>query len=89
MKKLAAIVGIAGLLIGALIGYLAVSQTSRKTGEELAAIRGSLSAQQRRSDELQSKLAEAESRVKTLTVELDNERALRQKYEDLVNRGRK
>jgi hypothetical protein len=48
-----------------------------------------LTEQQRRADELQSKLAGTEAELSRAAEGLRRERELREKFEDMVNKGRK
>jgi septal ring factor EnvC (AmiA/AmiB activator) len=77
------------LLVGVLAGYFMWGLPTRDVARELADARTQLSNQGRRTDELQSKLAETESELKRAAEGLKRERDLREKFEDMVNKGQK
>lgn len=74
------------LISGLLVGALAADVWWRQRASDL---RRQLAGQTQQTAEMESKLAGAEARIKQLTGELAAEQALRQRLEDLVNRGRK
>lgn len=87
-KSLAAL-GIGLLLVGLLAGYLLWGRSTRTVMDELADVKARLGEQTRRADELQSKFAETESDLRQAAEGLRRERELRERFEDLVSKGRK
>jgi len=81
--------GLGTLLVGVLAGYLMWGLPTRDVARQLDETRTRLGEQSRRADELQAKVAETESELKRAAEGLLRERELREKFEDLVNQGRK
>jgi uncharacterized membrane-anchored protein YhcB (DUF1043 family) len=77
------------LLIGVLAGYLMWGLPTRNVARQLDDAKTQLTEQRHRADELQSKFAETESELKRAAEGLRRERELREKFEDMVNRGQK
>jgi len=88
LKSLAA-VGVALLLLGLGLGYLRWGRNSTELRSELAGVKARLAEQSMRADEWHSKFAETEAELKRAAEGLRRERELRERLEDLVNKGRK
>lgn len=88
VKSLAGL-GIGLLLVGLLVGYLIWGRSTQKLANELADVKARLAEQARHADELQSKYAETESELRRAAEGLRRERELRERFEDLVSKGRK
>ena len=84
------IVGALGAaVVGVLAGYLMWGLPTRNIARQLEETRTRLSEQTLRADELQAKFAETESELRRAAEGLARERELREKFEGLVNTGRK
>jgi uncharacterized membrane-anchored protein YhcB (DUF1043 family) len=81
--------GLSVLLVGILVGYLVWGLPTRDVTRQLNDLKTQLTEQQRRADELQSKLAGTEAELIRAAEGLRRERELREKFEDMVNKGRK
>ncbi len=81
--------GIVGVLIGLLVGYLMWDRPARPLVKELADAKAGLVEETQRADEAQGKLSETESELKRAMDRLKSERDLREKYQELVSEGRK
>lgn len=84
LKTMAAI-GVACVLVGILVGYLYWGPRAARLADELAEVKGQLSAQTERAEQLR----QAQARVKELQVNLDLERQRRAQLELIVSEGRK
>ncbi len=89
MNRIAAIIGIAGLLVGLLVGYLSWGQANRKLTADVSRLEQQAAESKQQADDLRGRLTSAEGQLKTLTEEMKTERELRQRYEGLVTRGKK
>jgi hypothetical protein len=89
MNRITVGVGVVGLVIGLLVGYLWWGQTARRLAVEVPRLEGQIGEFKRQSEDLQVRLTTAEGKLKGLGDELRTERELRQRYEGLVGRGRK
>ena len=89
MTKYAVALGIVGVLIGLLVGYLMWGRPARSLNKELAEAKAGVVEQTQRADAVQGKLAETESELKRAMEGLKSERDLREKYQELVSEGRK
>jgi hypothetical protein len=82
-------IGVIGLVIGLLIGYLWWGQAARRLAADVPRLEGQIAEFKHQSEDLQVRLTTAEGQLKGLTDELRTERELRQRYEGLVGSGRK
>jgi len=81
--------GLGTLAVGVLAGYLMWGLPSRNVTRELNDTSIQLGEQTRRADELQAKFAETEAELERAAEGLKRERDLREKFEDMVNKGQK
>lgn len=88
IKQVAAL-GLGFLLIGLLAGYLFWGLPSQKLAGEIGTLKAGITEEAQRVAEVQSKLADAESERRQLVNELNSEREIRRRLEDLLNKGRK
>jgi uncharacterized membrane-anchored protein YhcB (DUF1043 family) len=81
--------GLGVLLVGISVGYLMWGLPTRDVTRQLSDLKTQLTEQQRRADDLQSKLVGTEAELTRAAEGLRRERELREKFEDMVNKGRK
>lgn len=89
MTRLAGILALAGLIVGLLVGYLSWGTAGRRAGQEKVAAQSQLAEAQARGDTLERRVGALEAELKQIRGDLEAERQLRQKYETVVNVGRK
>lgn len=87
--KRVATLGLGFLLVGLLAGYLFWGLPTQKLADEIGTLKARITEEAQRVAEVQSKLADAESERRQLVNELNSERDIRRRLEDLLNRGRK
>jgi hypothetical protein len=83
------VAALVAVVVGLLAGYFMWARPTRDVARQLDEAKTRLSEQGRRADDLQSKLTETEAELKRAAEGLQRERELREKFEDLVNKGRK
>jgi uncharacterized membrane-anchored protein YhcB (DUF1043 family) len=83
------VTALGAVVAGVLAGYLMWGLPTRNVARQLDEARTRLAEQTLRADELQSKFTETESELKRAAEGLQRERELREKFEDLVNTGKK
>jgi hypothetical protein len=88
LKALAGL-GVGILLLGLVVGYFAGGRHTTELADRLTQATDRLNRESARADELQSKFAETEAELKRAAEGLRRERALRARFEDPVNEGRK
>jgi uncharacterized membrane-anchored protein YhcB (DUF1043 family) len=81
--------GLGALLVGVLAGYLMWGLPTRNVARQLDEMKTQLTEQTRRAEEQQAKFTETEAELKRAAEGLRRERELREKFEDMVNKGRK
>lgn len=86
-------VGIAGVLVGILVGYLLWGLGSGKLANELSEVKARLATEtqqvEERQRQIEAQLKQAEAKLKKVTGDLELERQRREKLELLLSRGRK
>jgi uncharacterized membrane-anchored protein YhcB (DUF1043 family) len=83
------VLGLGVLFAGILVGYLMWGLPTRDVLRQVNDMKTQLTEQRRRADELQSKLADTAAELSRAAEGLRRERELREKFEDMVNKGRK
>ena len=76
---------IGALVVGLLVGYLMWGQSSQKLND----LNARLTQEAQRAANAESKLADMDARLKQLGEDLETERKLRQRLQDLLSQGRK
>jgi cell division protein FtsB len=89
MNRTATVVGIVALIIGLLVGYLYWGQTAGKLRADVTRLDQLVADAKQQTEDLKTRLGNAEAQVKTLGEQLQTEKDLRQKYEGMVSRGKK
>lgn len=88
MKRVGALLGIAGFVVGLLVAYLLFVMPQQRAADDLRAAETRLADQAQQIDELQAKVSAAEARLQQVAADLESERELRHRYEVLINQGK-
>jgi uncharacterized membrane-anchored protein YhcB (DUF1043 family) len=85
----AVVLGLVGVVIGLLVGYLVWELPVKPLIKELTNVKADLVEQTKRADAAQGQLEETEAELKRVVKRLSSERDLREKYQELVSEGQK
>jgi hypothetical protein len=81
--------GLGMLLVGILGGYLMWGRPTRDVVRQVNDLKTQVTEERGRAAELESKLAGTEAELNRAAEAFRRERELREKFEDMVNKGRK
>jgi outer membrane murein-binding lipoprotein Lpp len=78
-----------GLVGGAVLADLVWRPRAASLNHQVADLAARAETQERRADQLESRVRAAEAEAKQLSDQLKDERELRHRYEDVLSKGRK